>query len=189
MDDLDLLALATEELRRRLTGLDADQHFLATPCDDWNVNGLVSHVLGGNYMAVRLLHGAHRPEATGYLAGLPLGDDLLATYDESVDAQFSVFSAPGAMDRVCEHPMGDISGAVLLGFRVGDLAIHTWDIAAAVGGDTDLRPELVEAVWAGLQPLRGSIAASGVFGDGPSGEVGDDAPLQLRLLDLVGRRP
>jgi len=28
-----------------------------------------------------------------------------------------------------------------------------------------------------------------VFGTGPSGTVGPDAPLQDRLLDLSGRRP
>lgn len=29
----------------------------------------------------------------------------------------------------------------------------------------------------------------GVFGSGPDGLVGDDAPLQTRLLNLLGRRP
>jgi uncharacterized protein (TIGR03086 family) len=189
MDDLDLLALATEEFRLRLAAVGADQHFLPTPCDDWNVNGLVSHVLGGNHMAVRLVEGARRPEATGYLAGLPLGEDPLATYDEVAAAQLAAFSAPGALERVCEHPMGDLPGAMVLGFRVGDLTLHTWDLAEATGGDTDLHPELVEQVWTSLQPIRGSIALSGVFGEGPSGELDDDAPLQQRLLDLVGRRP
>jgi hypothetical protein len=28
-----------------------------------------------------------------------------------------------------------------------------------------------------------------MFGDGPSGTVSADAPLQLRVLDLSGRRP
>jgi hypothetical protein len=28
-----------------------------------------------------------------------------------------------------------------------------------------------------------------VFGAGPSGTVADDAPLQVQLLDLTGRRP
>jgi hypothetical protein len=33
------------------------------------------------------------------------------------------------------------------------------------------------------------IPATGVFGSGPSGTLGPDAPLQDRLLDLSGRRP
>jgi hypothetical protein len=49
--------------------------------------------------------------------------------------------------------------------------------------------ELVEAVWAQLAPMAPFIARTGVFGVGPSGEVGEDAPLQVRVLDLSGRRP
>jgi hypothetical protein len=32
-------------------------------------------------------------------------------------------------------------------------------------------------------------AASGVFGAGSSGNLPDDAPAQLRILDAMGRRP
>ncbi|MEZ5270424.1 MAG: hypothetical protein R2789_18395 [Microthrixaceae bacterium] len=47
----------------------------------------------------------------------------------------------------------------------------------------------MEKVWSDLEPLRDNIATIGIFGDGPSGDVPEDAPLQTRLLDLVGRRP
>jgi len=189
MDDLELLALATAEFRRRLVDVDDEHMYLPTPCDDWNVAGLVSHVVGGNHMAVRLLDGAHRAEATGYLAGLPLGDDPVSTFDDGAAAQLAVLSEPGALDRVCEHPMGDFPGAMVLGFRIGDLTLHSWDLARATEGDEQLAPELLDRVWASLEPIRDNIALSGVFGEGPSGAVGDDAPLQQRLLDLVGRRP
>ena len=84
--------------------------------------------------------------------------------------------------------MGDFPGAMRLTFRVGDLTTNTWDLARATGGDEQLHPELVELVWASLEPIRDSIALSGVFGEGPSGTVPDDAPLQDRLIDLLGRR-
>jgi len=37
--------------------------------------------------------------------------------------------------------------------------------------------------------MAGELAGLGIFGDSASGDVGDDAPLQTRFLDLVGRRP
>jgi hypothetical protein len=43
--------------------------------------------------------------------------------------------------------------------------------------------------WEGLQPMVPFIGEIGAFGTGPSGTVAEDAPLQLRLLDLTGRRP
>jgi hypothetical protein len=80
----------------------------------------------------------------------------------------------------------DMPGAQL--FRIGGLTLHAWDLARA-SADENLDSELVEAVWAQLSPLAPFIAETGVFGVGPSGEVGEGAPLQVRLLDLSGRRP
>ncbi|MCB1270234.1 MAG: TIGR03086 family metal-binding protein [Microthrixaceae bacterium] len=189
MDDLELLELASAAFGARIAEVDQDQQFLPTPCGEWNVAGLITHVLGGNHMAVRLLEGAHRAEAIGYLTGLPLGDDPAATFAQNAAAQLAAFSEPGALERTCEHPMGDLPGAVVLGFRIGDLTLHSWDLARAVGGDEELPEALIDRVWSDLVPLRDNIAATGIFGEGPSGEVPDDAPLQTRLLDLTGRRP
>ncbi len=189
MDDIGLLELASATFRERIAEVGEDQHFLPTPCGDWNVAGLITHVIGGDHMAVRLLQGAHRAEAIGYLTGLPLGDDPLATYDGHAEAQLAAFREPGAMERTCEHPMGDLPGSAIIQFRIGDLTLHSWDLARAIGGDEELPDELVAVVWERLDSLRDNIAASGLFGEGPSGEVPDDAPLQTRLLDLTGRRP
>jgi len=189
MDQIEALTLALGGFRERLVTVGDDQRFLPTPCADWNVAELVSHVIGGNHMTVRLLQGAERPEATGYLAGLPLGEDPVATYDEGAAQLLAAVDEAGALQRNCEHPIGDMPGEMLLGFRVGDLLTHTWDLAVAIDGDADLHPDLVQVVWDGAQPLRGSLVLSGVFGEGPSGHVRDDAPLQDRLLDLFGRRP
>jgi uncharacterized protein (TIGR03086 family) len=84
--------------------------------------------------------------------------------------------------------MGDVPAAQLLGYRVTDLTLHGWDLARAVGGDESIDAELAEFVLAGLLPMAPVIAKIGVFGDGPSGSVGDDAPVQVRLLDFSGRR-
>jgi uncharacterized protein (TIGR03086 family) len=189
MDDLELLKLASTTFRERIAEIGEDQHFLPTPCGDWNVAGLITHVLGGNHMAVRLLEGAHRAEAIGYLSGLPLGDDPLATYDKNSAEQVAAFSEPGALDRIVEHPMGDLPGSAMLGFRIGDLTLHSWDLARAVGGTEELPDALVQKVWTDMSPLKDNIATIGIFGAGPSGDVPDDAPLQTRLLDLTGRRP
>lgn len=189
MDDLEFLRLASKTFRKRMTEVGEDQHYLSTPCDGWNVAGLISHVLGGNHMVVRLFAGAQRAEAIGYMAGLPLGDDPLAAFDRSAEEQVATFSGPGAMERVVAHPMGDLPGIGVLHLRIGDLTLHAWDLARAVGGTEELPDALVEKVWTDLLPLRENIATSGIFGNGPSGEVPEDAPLQVRLLDLVGRRP
>jgi hypothetical protein len=46
----------------------------------------------------------------------------------------------------------------------------------------------VQYLWDFFQPMAPFIGEVGMFGTGPSGFFNDDAPLQLRLLDLTGRR-
>jgi hypothetical protein len=93
------------------------------------------------------------------------------------------------MDRVTEHPAGDFPVPLLLGFRIGDWTVHAWDLARAIGADETLPEDLVAHVWEGIEPLGPILSASGRFGEGASGGVGEQAPLQTRLLDATGRRP
>ena len=99
------------------------------------------------------------------------------------------FAQPDIAEHVFQHPAGDMPGAQVLRFRVGDLLVHQWDLARAIGADETLDPGLVQEVWDGISPMVPMMATSGVFGSGPSGTVADDAPLQTRLLDAMGRRP
>jgi uncharacterized protein (TIGR03086 family) len=190
MDPLDALALARSEFARRLRLVTADDWQRPTPCAEWTVRDLVVHVVGGDRMSAALVRGATREEATVVRRTIDLGDDAVAAFDAEADALATAFAEPGAFERNCPHPSGmDMPGARLLGFRVGDYALHGWDLARAIGADETLDETLVQAVWDGLGPMSGVIGSSGVFGTGPSGQLTDDAPLQQRLLDLTGRRP
>lgn len=189
MDPLDVLALASAEFGHRLRAVADDQWGLPTPCEDWTVRLLVAHVLGGNHMAVSLLEGCTADHARECLAGQDPGDDPVTAYETSSAAQLAAFAEPGAFERTCHHPMGDFPGAQVLGFRIGDLTLHAWDLARATSGDEVLDPVLVEHVWETLSPIGAIIGSIGVFGDGPSGTLDDSALLQARMLDLAGRRP
>ena len=123
------------------------------------------------------------------LGGDILGDDVSAAFAAAASAELVAFEASDATERIVHHPAMDMPGAQLLGFRIGGLTLHARDLAHASGGDETLDSELVEAVWAQLSPMAPFIAETGVFGVGPSGEVGEGARLQVRLLDLSGRRP
>lgn len=85
--------------------------------------------------------------------------------------------------------MGDLPGAEILGFRIGDLTVHAWDLARALGVDEALDAALVALVWERLEPMAPVLGSIGVFGEGQSGQVGADAPVQARVLDAMGRRP
>jgi uncharacterized protein (TIGR03086 family) len=188
MDEMALLRRAGSEFERRLTSVTPNQLSRPTPCAKWTVRDLISHVVGESVMSVRLLHGADAEETVSGLDGDILGADATAAFATAASAEYAAFEEPGATERTVHHPAMDMPGAQLLGFRIGGLTLHAWDLARGCGGDETLDSELVEAVWAQLSPMAPFIAQTGVFGAGPSGKVGQDAPLQVRLLDLTGRR-
>lgn len=164
---------------------------LPTPCPDWDVRTLVNHVLLGTRMSVQLLEGMARDEV---IAGL--GDDLMADGSDPVASFVDLagqmveeFSGPNGLEGMVAHPAGDFPRSVFIGFRITDGAAHAWDLAKGIGAGTTLDPELVQFMWENGEPQRDMLVASGMFGEGPSDTLGDDASVQDRFLDLIGRRP
>ncbi|HUP84486.1 MAG TPA: TIGR03086 family metal-binding protein [Acidimicrobiales bacterium] len=188
MDPIDALGAARAEFAGKLEAVSPQRWEDATPCDGWSASELVQHVIRGNRMAVHLLDGCSRAEAS-QVQGVDLGEAPLQVFDETADDQMRAFLKPGALDRVVQHPAMDIPGSMLLAFRVTDFVLHAWDLARGTGVDETLDPELVAVVYAAMAPMASGLPETGMFGRGPSGTVPDDAPLQVRLLDLSGRRP
>lgn len=190
MKRLEALKRAEEEFDRRLRAFQPDDWSKPTGCGPWTVRELVNHVMAGNHMAVMLLAGSGADGARAALERDLIGDDdPLAAWDQWSGEQMHAFRESGAMDRICQHPAGELQGRQLLERRVAEYVIHAWDVARATGGDEELDPELVEEVWVTMSARADGLAASGGYGSGPSGKVPEDAPLQQRLLDLTGRRP
>jgi len=189
MDQLTALDVARQEFGRRLRAVGPGDWDRPTPCEGWNVRDLVVHVLVGDRMAALLVDGGSREEAEALFVDATLPDDVLGEFEAGADAQATAFAEPGAMDRITAHPAGDFPVPLLLGFRIGDFTVHAWDLARAIGADETLPEELVAHVWAGIEPLGPILANSGRFGDGASGAVAEQAPMQARLLDATGRRP
>ncbi len=189
MQPVEILSLATDGFNAKLEKVTESDWRSSTPCEGWSVGDLVSHVITGSQMAVALAAGA-TPEELGGTPPLSLAyGDLAAACRSALAEQLDVLSNPELLDKTVHHPIGDISGAQLVAFRFGDLTIHAWDLARAIGADEDLDPELVSATFDSLAPRADFLPATGVFGTGRSGEVPDDADLLHRLLDLTGRRP
>lgn len=191
MDPIDALTTASTEFERRLRSVGDDQWDLPTPCTEWDVRALANHVLLGTRMTVQLLSGMTRDEV---VAGL--GDDLMADSTDPVGDFVALaaqmhdgFSAPGGLDGTVDHPMGEIPRTTFIGFRVLDNATHAWDLARAIDVDDQLDPDLVTFMWDDIQPMAPGLGSLGIFGSSASGDVGDEAPLQTRFLDLLGRRP
>ena len=175
----DVMALYTTTVARAraaVEGVADDQLGLSTPCSEWNVQQLLDHMAGAQ---------------TG-IAGMVTGGEVAAegSATEKIEAALAAISKaaaePGGLEKVVESRMGEMPVERMIGMAVGDLAIHTWDLAKATGQDTALDEAVVEF----LHPLM-----EGVSKRGPSPAfaapvaVPDDAPRQDRLLGFTGREP
>lgn len=185
----DALWQVSEDFRAVVDQVSPEQMTLPTPCESWNVRELIGHVASGSQSAAAVAGGASRDEAIGLLNTDFLGSDPVSAIDKALALQHTALDHPDVGERICHHPAGDMPGSQVIGFRIVDLLAHQWDLAQAIGVETILDPDVVQQAWDSLSPMAPVIAQLGIFGAGPSGTVGDDAPLDVRLLDLMGRRP
>jgi len=187
VEPLEALTRATAGYEQRLTAVGAEQWDEPSVCTGWTVKDVADHVLGGNRFAAALAGGASSDDALAQALTASFDGDPIAGFVQSATLQLDAFKRPGVLHAVVRHPQGDISGRTFLYYRVGDLLLHGWDLARSTGGDDRLDDDLVPDVWREYQPLLPSATENGAFGKGPSGDVPDDAPLALRLLDVTGR--
>jgi uncharacterized protein (TIGR03086 family) len=180
---LDWLALQKQAHRefgvrlREVTDWDAP-----TPDTEWTVRDLVHHVVEEQQWVPHLLAGSSIADSQRRIP--PLGDDLRAEWRLYSLAATSAWDAASPDTRV-QLSFDIVSFSDYLREQVSDVAIHSWDLARAVGADETLDTALVEAVWTVFEPQRATLSASGLFA--APVPLPDDATLQLRLLALTGR--
>jgi uncharacterized protein (TIGR03086 family) len=189
MEPLDALSLASSTFVDVLTQVGDTQLAHPTPCEGWDVAALIAHVTMGDEMAIALIDGCSKEEALAYLDREFDGEDPISSCRSSIGAQMTRMQAVSDWDAIVHHPVGDVPVSQLIGFRTGDLTVHAWDLANGIGADDSLPGELASVVYESLKPMEPFIGQIGIFGEGPSGSIDDEADVQQRLLDLTGRRP
>jgi len=135
-----------------------------------------------------LLEGRSAADAVVVAQTDTIGDELLGEWAAAAERLIARFREPGSMARIVHHPAGDCAGETLAVMQVTEFTVHGWDLARAVGTDENLDTDVVDWLLLKLSPMMPSFETSGFFG-APSGQFGDDQSSQVRLLDLLGRRP
>ena len=162
----------------RLEAVGPNDWSLQTCCERWDVAALVDHAIGAQRMV---------PKALGATGDIDMtGDDRAIVWNTVRCAADRALSVPGAFEEIVTLPFGEMTAKDGFGFPLGDLLIHTWDLARAVGADDHLLSEACSVVYANLEPIDALIRAPGFFG--PKLEPAADADAQDRLLAFVGRK-
>lgn len=155
-----------------------DRWSAPTPCPDWDARGVVEHVIGfHDVLLLRPLNAKpRRPK-----------DDPVARWEVTVNAIGSVM--PDLGEGLVLATPGDtyMDLGLLLPMLTGDVVVHTWDLAKAIGAPPSLDPELVERAFHDARKQPSHLRTSDMFG--PPVPVPDDADVVTKLVALLGRDP
>jgi len=192
MDELHLLHRVNADKITSLVTQVGDRWDTPTSYANWTVRELLNHLTAEQLWAPELLAGRSVEEIGDRFEGDLLGDDPLAAWRLAVESALAAFSEPGALERTVEFTGASLTADQYLDQMVTDLALHSWDLATAIGADAELDPATVDRLlveWTGRaeESLRGPMFTGPEEAPSPI-DVSDEEEAQTRLLALFGRR-
>jgi uncharacterized protein (TIGR03086 family) len=183
---LELFQRAQAQFTDRVDAVEPDQ-WEDEALPEWTVADLVAHMVTEMLWVPPLLAGepyaeGRFPEATSDL----LGDDPFTGWESAADGALGAFAEDDALLRTVHLDRGPTPAADYIQELTADLTVHSWDLARATGGDTDLDGELVTAALLVGERLP-EDGVPGLFD--PPLETSVEASPQARMLARFGRRP
>jgi uncharacterized protein (TIGR03086 family) len=167
-----------------------DQFARPTPCTEYDVRALLSHIIGGLTRAALVGEGDPGALARPAMAEGGPDDGWPAAYRAAADRVTAAWADDAKLDTLVEVPWGKVPGRFAIAGYVQEILAHGWDLAQATGQETERDPEL--ALWALTTAKR--ILPPDIRGDagvpfGPVVEVSPDATPYAQLAAWLGRRP
>ena len=193
-DPVEMFRKTTLRVKEVVAGLEQSQAQDPTPCSEWDVRGLLNHLIGGLEFTAGCIAGSPpniRPsDADSSYIDEPDVAVLIEAYHTLLDRVLQSGSEPGALDGIVSTPnFGEMPVSQIFVGTTMDQFIHGWDLAKATGQDTALNPDLVEFAY--------GMLTSGGFADmgrqagfiGPEIAVPDNSSPQDKLIAYMGRQP
>src|SRR3954465_7274420 len=142
---LELFQRAQAQFTDRVDAVEPDQ-WEDEALPEWTVGDLVAHMVSEMLWVPPLLAGepsaeGRFPDATTDL----LGDDPFTSWESAADDALSAFAEDDAFRRTVHLERGATPAGEYCEELIADLTVHTWDLARAIGADTELPGELVTA--------------------------------------------
>lgn len=183
MDDLDLLASVMGNTADLVDAVSPGQLDRRTPCPDWDVRGLLEHLVGWIRVFDSAANGgAYDGDPTDYR----LTDDYAARFRRSADSLVGGWRAHG-FDRTVRLTSGEMPAQMVFNMTLMEYLTHGWDLATATGARPPFSEEEAEATLErARQTLQPQFRGASIGAEVP---VPDDAPALTRLAAFMGRGP
>jgi uncharacterized protein (TIGR03086 family) len=154
-----------------------------SPCEGWVARDIVRHMVEWMPALLRAGTGLELPQGPAVdddpvTAWIIMSDGIQALLDDP-----DVAALAFVHERAGRHVLED---AIAM-FFMGDVLVHTWDLARATGLDETLDRDEVARMVPGIEVHDEALRLSGQYG--PRIAVPADADDQTRLLAFMGRQP
>jgi uncharacterized protein (TIGR03086 family) len=152
-----------------------------SPCPGWTARDVVGHL-------TEWITGFFGTQGVTFGEVPSVDVDPVGAWIAVDEALSAALDDPTQAARTIENPFGPQSLAETIDMIVvGDVFIHTWDLARATGLDESLDADQVQRMLDSMGSMPDELLrAGGMFG--PRIDVPDDADDQTKLLALLGRR-
>jgi uncharacterized protein (TIGR03086 family) len=172
-DQLAALAIGVDQAARLLDDVGHDDLATATPCADWTVSELVDHLVAAPVVFTHMVKG----EDVDWSAPTPhAGDDRAAAFRANAEKLLEAWRQLGDDAQDVTDP----------DWQCAEIAVHTYDLAAALGRPTaDLATDVAERGLAFMHANLKPEMREPVFGsEQPAPE---DADAYQRIAAFAGR--
>ncbi|MEU1041015.1 TIGR03086 family metal-binding protein [Streptomyces sp. NPDC005907] len=187
-DPRPLYARAAEQIAALIGTVGADRLTGPTPCAEYDVRRLLSHMVGGTRRIALIGEGGDGLALSPYADEVP-DDGWSAAYAEAAERVRRAWAEDARLDAVVRVPWGDAPGRAALSGYVMEAVTHAWDLSESLGRPLELDPGLAEFVLAVARRVlpEGQRADGEHFG--PAVPVPEEADAYGQLAAWLGRRP
>jgi uncharacterized protein (TIGR03086 family) len=203
-DPRPLFATAVATAEPVIAGVRADQLSSPSPCFEYDVEGLLAHLVFVLHRVAALGRGeeAFVPKSMG--SAVVAHEDWVAAWQEGAAQVEAAWSDEATLTQTVVLPWATMTGAEVLAMYVSEITTHTWDVAKATGQhvawDDDVCQLALDAMHRDLpmadrtpmwEEFKANAPANFQF-DAPFANavaIGRDAPLIDQLVAWTGRQP
>lgn len=181
------LKAITDETARLVAGVRADQHACATPCPDYDVHTLLSHLIGTNRYFAEMI--TTRSADPALLRPEVRADEAADAYRDSAAAVVTAWGNPGSLEGEYAMVFGTIPARLAFALSHSENLVHGWDLSRG----TDQQPNFDQAAVELTFTMFQGRVPDDRRGPGKPYQaeviVPADAPTLDRLVAYLGRQP
>jgi uncharacterized protein (TIGR03086 family) len=169
-------------------GVQPDQHSHPTPCDQYNVQELLGHMVAVLERII-IIGSLGDPNEATRMVELS-GKSTLTEWFTRAGKAAEVWSDPGLLGTIVTLPFAKLPGAAAMAIYCSELTVHGWDLARATDQTVQWDNDVCRLSMGAMQmALPADLPRDAELPFGPLVHISADAPLIDQLVAWTGRTP